>query len=95
MQDFNPTLSRPFLEGVSPIEKQNRGGLVGSRVCAIIALNRTILSEELGRYKWYQSLISSWKCANNVVGPPKGGGLWCPISLKERNFKVYICKTVT
>ena len=34
MEDFNLTISRPFLKGVGPIEKQTTGagrGLVGSR----------------------------------------------------------------
>ena len=30
MEDLNSILLRSFVEGVSPIEKQNLGGLVGS-----------------------------------------------------------------
>ena len=50
MLDFNSTLSRHFLEGVSPTEKPSQGGLVGCYVYATTALNRTISSDELGRY---------------------------------------------
>ena len=59
---------RSFLEGIGSIEKKNREGMVGSHACAIAALNRIISSEELGRYKWYQSLISNRKCASEDVG---------------------------
>ena len=64
---------RPFFEGIGPTKKQNWGGLVGSCVCATAALNQTISGEELGRYKWYQSIISNRKCASEDVGSQVGG----------------------
>lgn len=45
MEDFYSTQSRPFLEGVGPIKKQNRDWLVGC-VCATATLNLTISGGE-------------------------------------------------
>ena len=69
LDDLNSTLLRAFLESVGPTKKQNQDQRVGSCVCAIAVLNWTILSEELGCFKWYQSLISCRMCANKDVGP--------------------------
>ena len=57
MEDFNSTLSRHFLDGIGPIEKQNWGELVGSCVCASTIMNMTILIEELGRYTSFLKII--------------------------------------
>ena len=47
MKSFHYTLSNPFLEGVSPIKKQNRVRVVG-HVCATTTLNHIISGGEWG-----------------------------------------------
>lgn len=47
-----------------------------------VALNKTILSEELTRYKWYESLIVDRKSVNQDV-QLLGDRLWCPTLPRE------------
>ena len=47
MEDSNSTLLRSFFEGIGPIKKQNRCGLVGNYVCVTVDLNHIILGEGL------------------------------------------------
>ena len=87
MEDFNSTLSRHFFKGVCPTEKEIWGGLVRSCVCAPVALNRTISGEELGCYKWYQSLISSQKCASKDVESLRGVDCGVPHRLERGRLR--------
>ena len=41
-EDLNSNTIQAFFEGVGPIEKQNRGGLIGNCGFTIAALNKTI-----------------------------------------------------
>ena len=70
---------------------------MGSYVCAPLQpLNRTISGKELGRYKWYQILISHQKCASGPQWAPMGVDSSVPHRLeRERKVNVLICKTLT
>ena len=70
MENLNLTLSRHFLKGVGPKEKKIRvSGLVKNRMCAIEALKKIKSGEELGCYKWYESLIAGRKYVSEDAGP--------------------------
>ena len=62
-------------------------------MCATATLNKTISGEGLGRYKWYQSLISNHKCANKDVGPSRRVDCDVPHHLERWRLKsIYIIR---
>lgn len=56
-EDLNETLVKPFLRVLSPSQKRNRDGLMGSCVCTTTAMNLIISDKELSRYNLYVNQV--------------------------------------
>ena len=89
---MNLTLSRHYLKGVGPKEKKKIRvrRLVKNRMCAIEALNKIKSGEELGCYKWYESLIAGRKYVSEDAGPQEEWMVVCNIAQRQKDKGPYM-----
>ena len=65
-------------------------GLVKSRICTIEALNKIKSGEELGYYKWYESLIFGRKYVSEDAGPQEEWIVVCNIARRLKAIGLYM-----